>query len=103
MSGWSMGPTCNSIWRVSWKGSESGISFQSNFGTPLSTVTSLSPALRATRKPPSVSMVAEVAFFSSKSISAMQREALPQLSTWPPLIVPDPHAHIGNIGFLPAR
>src|SRR6185437_5632770 len=62
---------------------ESGTSFQSKRGAPISTVTSPS-ASEQTSGPPTVSSRIVFAPFSAISSCATQRAALPQLSTSPP-------------------
>ena len=100
MSGASMGPTCSSIWRVSWKGSDSGMSFQPKRGTPLSMVTSPSPALRADQKAAQRIDGGGRRFILVKQHIGDAARGIAAAFDLDAAIVPDAHAHIGNLGLL---
>ncbi len=77
--GWSIGPICSSIARVSWNASASGISFQAKRGLPMSTVeTSGASPFQQFSRPALVSKVSAVLPVSLNNMSAMQRMPLPQ-------------------------
>ena len=78
-----MGPTCNSIPRVS-IASASGAWVQSRRGLPMSTVTRWSPARVAVAGPPAVSISTLSAPLACISSQPTQRRALPQVSTIEP-------------------
>ena len=76
--GLSIGPICNSIARVSRNSSASGISFQANRGSPMSTVNSPSAPFQVFSTRPSTSK-ASLSLPVSPAISeATQRMPLPQ-------------------------
>src|SRR5215210_2128004 len=86
-TGASIGPICSSIERVSRNSSARGISFQPNFGGPISTVYSPSGACQQFNSPALVSNVAAVWPVASNNRRATQRMPLPQAATSDPSLL----------------
>ena len=95
MSGASIGPTCSSIWRVSAKGSASGMSCQPKRGTPMSTVTRPSPAWLADQKAAHGVDGGAIGLLLGEQEIGDAARGVAAAFDLEALIVPDAHAHVG--------
>ena len=82
------------------KGSDKGMSFQPKRGTPLSIVTTLSPAFRTTRNPAQRINGGRRRLVLVKQHVGNAARSIATAFNLPAAAVPHQHAHVSDIGFL---